>query len=507
MESRAFTSNTAAIAALSSVVVYCVGLAIYRAFFHPLARFPGPRLAAITGWYEFYQDIIHRGQFIWQIQRLHEQYGPIVRITPDELHIIDPDYYEEIYAPASKKRDKWAGWVTMAGAPGSSFATASHNLHRIRRSALNPFFSKRAIANKEAQIQEKVNNLCRRLRECMDNGEVIRLDAAYMALTMDIINQFSFGYSLKYLEEPDFKLEWKETVVGASANGVFLRQFPWSLPILKAIPLSVLKRMNPQAWRLMTWQRDIRKQVDAIMADRKEGKAAEGTIFQAVLDSDIPSSEKTPERLTDEAQTLVGAGSETTAKSLAMITFFLTSAPEKLQRLRDEIQAVERESDGSLSLAKLEHLPYLTACITEGVRMMSGVTNRLPRVAHEPMKYAEWKIPAGTPVSQSNYFVNNHPEIFPDALEYHPERWLEAEEKGFRLDRYMVSFGKGSRSCVGINLAWAELYLTLANVATRFDFEIYDTTAERDVLIDRDFFVGVPRADSQGIRAKVIKAH
>ena len=138
--------------------------------------------------------------------------------------------------------------------------------------------------------------------------------------------------------------------------------------------------------------------------------------------------------------------------------------------------------------------------------MMSGVTTRLPRVAHEPMRYRQWEIPTGTPVSQMNYVVNNDPKIFPNPFEYHPERWLEAEDKGFRLDRYMVSFGKGSRSCVGINLAWAELYLALTYVATRFDMEVYDTTAERDVLISRDFFVGVPKEDSKGIRMKVVKA-
>jgi len=121
-------SSAAVIAGFSSLALYCVLGALYRLYFHPLAKFPGPRLAAVTGWYEFYHDIVHRGLFIWHIQELHDQYGelkgevrsvsvlnshvgPIVRITPDELHIRDPDYYEEIYAAAAKKKDKWTGWV------------------------------------------------------------------------------------------------------------------------------------------------------------------------------------------------------------------------------------------------------------------------------------------------------------------------------------------------------------------------------------------------------------
>lgn len=135
--------------------------------------------------------------------------------------------------------------------------------------------------------------------------------------------------------------------------------------------------------------------------------------------------------------------------------------------------------------------------------MSTGVTARSPRVAHEPTQYQQWTIPAGTPVSQSNYFVNHDPKIFPEPLRFHPERWIEANEKGIRLERYMVSFSRGSRACVGINLAWAELYLTLAHVVRRFDMTPFETIAERDVVIARDCFLGAPRADSQGIRMKV----
>lgn len=58
------------------VVVYAVVvLPVYRLCFHPLAAFPGPRCAAVTGWYEFFYDIVCKGQFIWKIEQLHEQYG------------------------------------------------------------------------------------------------------------------------------------------------------------------------------------------------------------------------------------------------------------------------------------------------------------------------------------------------------------------------------------------------------------------------------------------------
>lgn len=63
--------------ALGAAVAYLAVLAIYRVYFHPLSRFPGPKIAAATGFYETYFDIISGpgGQYMWEIQRMHEKYG------------------------------------------------------------------------------------------------------------------------------------------------------------------------------------------------------------------------------------------------------------------------------------------------------------------------------------------------------------------------------------------------------------------------------------------------
>lgn len=57
------------------VAVYVVGTIVYRLFLHPLARFPGPKLAAFTHLHEFYYQLVQDGMFIWEVQRMHEKYG------------------------------------------------------------------------------------------------------------------------------------------------------------------------------------------------------------------------------------------------------------------------------------------------------------------------------------------------------------------------------------------------------------------------------------------------
>lgn len=57
------------------VVSYYVAVGLYRLFLSPLAKFPGPKLAALTLWYEYYYDIIQPGQYLWKVEEMHKKYG------------------------------------------------------------------------------------------------------------------------------------------------------------------------------------------------------------------------------------------------------------------------------------------------------------------------------------------------------------------------------------------------------------------------------------------------
>ena len=89
---------------------YTLYVAIYRLYLSPIASFPGPKLAALTFGYEFYYDIIKRGRYTWKISELHKQYGPIIRINPYEIHVIDPEFYDELYVSYGKRRTELWSW-------------------------------------------------------------------------------------------------------------------------------------------------------------------------------------------------------------------------------------------------------------------------------------------------------------------------------------------------------------------------------------------------------------
>jgi cytochrome P450 len=284
--------------------------------------------------------------------------GPIIRINSDELHIKDAEYYDEIYAGGSKKRDKYDKWIMMAGAPRSAFSTVEHDVHRMRRGALNPFFAKRSVVHLEPRIQDRVTTLCDRLAECLTSGEVVRLDVAFMALTMDVITEYCYGTSYNYIAEPDFKLEWKESMATLFEGAALRRAAPWLTTFLQKFPDEYIVNLMPQMGILIRWQKDIKKQVEEVMNAPKEKK---DTIFHSLRDNNLAPSERDLHRLADEGEILVAAGSETTAKTISITTFHILNSPRVLKQLRDELTTVMPKGTSTPTWTVLEQLPYFVS--------------------------------------------------------------------------------------------------------------------------------------------------
>ncbi|KAI1458819.1 hypothetical protein F4805DRAFT_474078 [Annulohypoxylon moriforme] len=99
------------------LMVYFFALVLYRLFLHPLAGFPGSKIAAATVLYEFYYDAIKTGQYTFKIQEMHEKYGPIIRISPEELHCNDPSFIDVLYAGGSVRRDKYKFFLNQFPIP------------------------------------------------------------------------------------------------------------------------------------------------------------------------------------------------------------------------------------------------------------------------------------------------------------------------------------------------------------------------------------------------------
>ncbi|KAF7511511.1 hypothetical protein GJ744_004099 [Endocarpon pusillum] len=483
-------------------VAYLVYGIIWRLYLSPIAQFPGSKWAALTLWYEFYFEIIKRGKYFQEIERMHSVYGPIVRISPYEIHVKDPDWYDELYTSSNRRRDKSAWHVGPTGGD-SIFGTIPHEHHRLRRSALNPFFSKRSIIGIEPLVQDKVKKLCNAVERYIQSGKPLELQTAYMALTLDVISHYAFGESFELSEKEGFSPEWKKALLNVIESATVNRHLPWLADCLMLLPDSVAARLSKPIAFFLQVRKDVRKQVEKVLARKRDPLKAHKTIFEELRDSDLPAQEKTIERLVDDGFVLVTAGGETTAQTLAVLTFHLLNNPDILCELRTELDQAMPDAAVLECWQTLEQLPYLRAVITEAHRIAAVITARLIRIAPtENLRFQGRDIPAGTPISMTTHFINLDPTIFPDPHKFDPHRWLRNREERNRLEKYVIPFSKGSRACIGLHLANCELYLVLAAMIRRFDLELYETS-ERDIEITWDAFAGRFREESKGVRVRL----
>jgi len=246
-------------------ITYCIVLVIRRVYFSPISHFPGPKLAIATLWYQFYYDVVLGGQYVWRVRDLHKKYGPIVRINPYELHVDDPDFLEDIFVgPGTHKRDKWEWSTKGLGVPGSTLMTNPHDLHRVRRAALNPFFSKMSVRNLQPLMDAKLDFFVERFEEFQKTGEVMTVNIAFAALTngthearrtmfermlttcfVDIASEFAFGTSHDRIRHPNFDPSFHDNcIAGLDLNHLML-QFPIIMKILQALPDSIAYRTDP----------------------------------------------------------------------------------------------------------------------------------------------------------------------------------------------------------------------------------------------------------------------
>ncbi|KIW19962.1 hypothetical protein PV08_00537 [Exophiala spinifera] len=491
--------------ATASVVAYTLILIVYRLVFHPLRKFPGPVFAAATYWYEFYYDLIagpFPGQGVYNIERLHRRYGPIVRISPDELSVSDPDWFDVLYK--SGRRNKWAKNSKANGSPGSIASTIPHQLHKARRAPLAPFFSKRGVDNLESVVRQKVDQLTHGIEEgYMKRGKILPVGVAFTALTLDVISDYCFGQSWRCLFAEDFAPEWKRVMTNLFEPVPIVKQFPILVQIMDALPLKVIKKLDPDMGLFHGAKRDVQRQVERVIAEYEDRAATPRTIFHTVLDSSLPAEEKTVQRITDEAYVMVVAGGETTAKTLTNVMFHLLANPEWLARVRDEVDSVMPDREVLPHYGVFEQLPYLSACIKETLRISAPVTNRVQVLdAEHELVYNEWVIPKETPVSMSVVAVHMDSRIFKDPYTFDPSRFLGEQAK--ISNAYYMPFHRGSRNCLGMNLAYAEIYLGTAAMVRRFNLELYDTVRERDVDTVRDCFVGMAVPGSKGVQLRVV---
>lgn len=486
--------------------LYALGLTIYRLFLSPLAKFPGSKLAALTRKYESYYEAVENYEYLWKIKKMHEQYGPIIRISPHEIHVNDVEFFDRLNSFQGKwNKDPFT--AHQFANPGSLVGTLDHDIHRMRRAAVLPFFSKQKIYALEPVITSTVDKLCEKVQDYCKSGNVMPLRNAFHCFAADVIGEYCFAESGGLLDKPGFALTNMQDHKQGLKAGLRARYLPsWYLPVVRGAPAWITQSVDPAAKHFEVWHREVDGPVRRMEERKNEEffeKAGHRTIFHELINSPhLPPAEKGTIRVIQEAGAMVGAGGESTTQVLITMAYCLIASPEKLTKLRNELRSLMPSATSPIpTLRQLEKLPYLTGCVKEGLRLRTGKIARHQRLPRDrPLYYKQWEIPAGTIISMTPIFHQTEPDVFPNPHAFLPERWIDIDEQQrIRMDRHFVPYSKGARQCAGLNLANAELYMCIPALLTRFDFELFETD-EWDVDMAVDSHHHSPRVDTQGVR-------
>lgn len=284
------------------------------------------------------------------------------------------------------------------------------------------------------------------------------------------------------------------------------------------LPDSWVAKLNPGMKSIFHFMYEMRDQIVHAKALKASGEKkvdasddAHTSLFTALLESDLPPSELETKRLQHEMMSLVGAGFETTMYSLSVASYHLLANPPLLARLKAELTEAIANPRQMPHLDTLMQLPYLTCVINETLRFSYGISQRIARLSPTPLVYnlesgEQLVIPVGAIASMDNVMVSMDPTIFENPQEFRPERWEgnPMAPDGKPLKNYLVPFSKGTRSCVGMQLAYADLYIALATWYRRFECELFETGRDSvDVYMDR--FAPRPAPGTKGVRVKVLR--
>lgn len=448
-------------------IFYFASLAIYRLYFHMLSKFPGPKLHAVSSLPAIFALL--RGRLPLENKKLHDKYGSVVRVSPNELSFNSVQAWEDIYGFKTGGRKNMEKDPIHVGSvdplPGASTLTMSDDANHTRqRRALSHCFSERALKEQEYIIQHYVDKLIENFRRLSNTGEELNLVNWLNFTTFDIIGDLAFGEPFGCLDIGAFHswvaLMYETVKVGAleqatrrlAAVGSLLQRATMNL-----IPDHVRQRRRDH----LAYSRE--KVLQRLANDTTEHKDFIYYILKQKEKYNLHQNE-----IILNGALFIVAGSETTANLLSGLFARLIWNPDKYRKLCEEIRS-SFTSEDEITYQRTTPLPYLNACLEEGLRIHPPVPTGLARTVPEvgDMIDGHW-IPGGVSVSVSSWAASHNPANFRDCDTFIPERWLD-DAYSTDVKKAMQPFSLGPRGCIGKNLSYMEMRVIVARVLWSFD--------------------------------------
>jgi cytochrome P450 len=408
------------------------------------------------------------------LRQCRDRYGKRFTIrlplAPPFVMLTDPAEVKEVFTAAPDVLRPGEGARVLEPVVGSnSVLLLDESAHMSQRKLLLPAFHGERMERLEALMEEVTAEEVAQLpREAS-----VELHPHMQDLTLKIILRAVFGL------DPGARFDTLRERLQAM---LVFGDKPISLmpPPKDSVVARLAERVGPFA-RFTRMQAEVDDLLFELIAERRAEGAERDDVLAMLLeaqhDDGSPMSEQ---EIRDELLTLLVAGHETTASTLAWAFERLGHDPQVLGRL---IEAVDAGDDA-----------YLTATIQETLRIRPVLPNVAPRLVAKPIEIGGWAYPPGCSLVLNSYLIHHDPEIYPDPDRFRPERFLDEQPGTYTW----IPFGGGRRRCLGASFAMLEmktvlrsalstftLEATIPEVARRRNITVTPSNGARAVLADR----------------------
>ncbi|OQU94838.1 hypothetical protein CLAIMM_01130 [Cladophialophora immunda] len=456
---------------LCYLVALCLSIAIYRLFFHPLRKYPGPILGKLSKFHFSY--ICGTGTSHRYLESLHQKYGDIVRYGPNELSFINPDDVTFIHGAQSfnLRRGPWydgnpgrAGHNTLVMA-----STRNVENHKVRRRIWDKAFTANALKSYESRIILLTDRL---IQHCeLKNGSIIDISGDVDHFSFDIMGDLGFGEDFGMIEGSNKQsLKWAGLLHSYMRMLSIIRPVPWFKELYKWLPIDRERKRNGLDFVRFTAQR--------FEARYQRGQEAGGDIFEYLLQPDPKSGvQLNKSQVAEEAIVVVVGGSDTSSICMTFAFYYLLMNPDKYRKAQEEVDSLwdgVSELDGQQLVPA--RAPYLNAIINESLRLAEPDPNGNQRSTPKGGAVINGKfIPEFTQLSIHKWTMQRDERNFTKALEFLPERWIDQEREKYGIRNHntkaYIPFGAGVYSCVGKPLALLEMRLFLTRFMKKLELQ------------------------------------
>ena len=450
-----------ALATLS--VAYLVYYFLRSLFLCPLARIPGPKSFAVSHLRLAYED--YKGTRTRKLNELHQNYGPVVRVGPNEVVFNSLTALRTIYGAGSGYER--TSFYSMFEAYGrkNMFTYASGKAHGERKKMLANAYAKSALM--KGQNAEMIMNKVSKYLELLErDGRTSEIFSTLHFFSIDNITQFLYG---KFGKTACLDGESKDRHLISDIMDVSRRKLTWftvHYPKFTSWLYSQTGLMGTLAQHFYpmatpTTYTGIRlhamKSCQAFSSAPEDEKANEASVISKLWMHHRTAKDNGLDDLdvAAECSDQLLAGIDTTSDTLMFLIWSLSRSEHKAyqQKVIDEVRnisAVDLNADGIPQPEVCDKLVYVDAVIKETLRLFAPLPASEPRSLPRESTIDGALIPARTVVSMSPYTLHRNPEVFKNPSEFNPDRWLDPSQDAAEMKKLFWAFSSGGRMCIGM---------------------------------------------------------